>query len=417
MNIQHFDYILVGGGLQSGLIVLALQCYQPKAKVLILERSSRFGGNHTWSFHPKDVSATADHWLKQAVETRWPSYCVRLSQFRKTVQLSYASISSEYFSAAITRSLEGRECGTIRTNTVVTEITEKEVTTSTGERFSGRLVLDCRGPEASKVLPYAKTGYQKFWGFEITLKEDWPFEVPVVMDDCVEQSDGFRFIYTLPFERRRVLVEDTRFSNEPAIDRDECLAQVRKYLASIGVVDWSIQREEHGILPMPISAELLPGTNVRTGESTDAAAIRGGYAGGWFHAATGYSFPLAVAFAETIARATPEEAHMEISKLAIEHRGRSKFGRFLNRLLFRLVKPQARYQIFRRFYRVLSNDAIARFYSHRFTRWDAFRIVVGWPPGGLQPVRFLRSFFPTRSGVSMRSEAISTNSTMKESVL
>jgi len=146
MNIRHFDYILVGGGLQSGLIVLALQHYQPTATVLILERSARLGGNHTWSFHPQDVSATADDWLKHVVETRWPSYRVRLSQFRKTVQLSYASISSEYFSAAITRSLEGRECGTIRTNTVVTEITEKEVTTSTGERFSGRLVLDCRGP-------------------------------------------------------------------------------------------------------------------------------------------------------------------------------------------------------------------------------------------------------------------------------
>jgi lycopene beta-cyclase len=313
--------------------------------------------------------------------------------------------------------LEGRQCGAIRTNTVVTEIIEKEVTTSTGERFLGRLVLDCRGPESSKELPYAKTGYQKFWGFEITLKADWPFEVPIVMDDCVGQTDGFRFIYTLPFERRRVLVEDTRFSNEPAIDRDECLAQVRKYLASIGVVDWSIQREEHGILPMPISAELLPGTNARAGEGMGVASIRGGYAGGWFHAATGYSFPLAVAFSETIARTTPEQAHLEVSKLAIEHRSRSKFGRFLNRLLFRLVKPQARYQIFRRFYKVLSNDAIARFYSHRFTRWDAFRIVVGWPPGGLQPVRFLRSFFSTRSGISMRSEAISTNSTMKESVL
>ncbi len=415
--MQHFDYILVGGGLQSGLIVLALQYYQPKATVLILERSAQLGGNHTWSFHPKDVSAKADHWLKQAVEYRWPSYCVRLSQFRKTVDLSYASISSEYFSAVITRSLEGRQCGAIRTNTVVTEIIEKEVTTSTGERFLGRLVLDCRGPESSKELPYAKTGYQKFWGFEITLKADWPFEVPIVMDDCVGQTDGFRFIYTLPFERRRVLVEDTRFSNEPAIDRDECLAQVRKYLASIGVVDWSIQREEHGILPMPISAELLPGTNARAGEGMGVASIRGGYAGGWFHAATGYSFPLAVAFSETIARTTPEQAHLEVSKLAIEHRSRSKFGRFLNRLLFRLVKPQARYQIFRRFYKVLSNDAIARFYSHRFTRWDAFRIVVGWPPGGLQPVRFLRSFFSTRSGISMRSEAISTNSTMKESVL
>jgi len=61
-------------------------------------------------------------------------------------------------------------------------------------------------------------------------------------------------------------------------------------------------------------------------------------------------------------------------------------------LLFELVKPQTRYQIFRRFYRVLDEPAIARFYGHRFTPLDAFRIVVGIPPMGLRPFQFLRSY-------------------------
>lgn len=149
----------------------------------------------------------------------------------------------------------------VRTNTEVTEIRRNSITTSKGEKVSGQL-LDCRGSGPSSALPYSLCGYQKFWGFEITLQSDWPFDGPIVMDDRVDQADGFRFIYSLPFERRRVLVEDTRFSNESAIDRDECLVQVRIYLAAIGVEDWLIVREEHGILPMPISPELYPG---RTG--------------------------------------------------------------------------------------------------------------------------------------------------------
>jgi len=414
MSSTHFDYILVGGGLQSGLIVLALKYYQPQSKVLVLERFDRLGGNHTWSFHPKDVSATANDWLSSAIEHQWPSYQVRLNQFEKKIDLSYASISSEYFAAAVKRSIEDDEFGVVRTNTEVSEITANEITTSKGERYSGRMVMDCRGPMPSGAHPYTQCGFQKFWGFEIALESDWPFAGPVLMDDRVDQSDGFRFIYTLPFERRRVLVEDTRFANQPAIDRDDCLNQVRFYLAAIGVEDWTIIREENGILPMPISSELLPGVGLSPSSRGNSHATCGGYAGGWFHAATGYSFPLALAFAEAIAKSTPETAGSSIAKLASIHRTRSQFGRFLNRLLFRLVKPTARYQIFRRFYKVLSNDSIARFYSHQFTWRDAFRIVVGWPPGGLQPIRFIGSFVPARKKVSNKISPTVVRNSLKE---
>lgn len=403
MNSFEFDYILVGGGLQSGLLVLALYHHQPSARVLLVERQDALAGNHTWSFHPRDVSASAAAWVSPAVEYRWPSYQVRIHGLEKQIGLTYASISSTYFAEIVAKTLarftgenrvtgENRESsqpfGVLLTGNEVTQVHRNEITTANGQSYRGRLVIDCRGAKPANQSHFSQTGYQKFWGFEIELQSDWPFDGPIVMDDRIEQCDGFRFIYSLPFTRRRVLVEDTRFSNNTAIDRNDCHQKVSSYLSSIGVNAWSIVREEHGLLPMPISGEHKPGS-----ESPADEAMAGGYAGGWFHAATGYSFPLAMDFAETVASTTPERAEAAVTRLADSHRARSRFSRFLNRLLFCLVKPSKRYQIFRRFYKVLSTDSIARFYSHRFTARDAFRIVVGLPPAGLQPIVFARSLF------------------------
>ena len=96
--------------------------------------------------------------------------------------------------------------------------------------------------------------------------------------------------------------------------------------------------------------------------------------------------------AECVATNPADRLPQVLGQLGHEHAWRSRFARFLNRLLFELVKPQTRYQIFRRFYRVLDEPAIARFYGHRFTPLDAFRIVVGIPPMGLRPFQFLRSY-------------------------
>jgi len=390
---SEYDYILVGGGLQSGLIALALRHHQPESRVLMVERDSHLCGNHTWSFHPNDVGASASPWVEAAVEVRWPQYRVRLDQFKKRVDLCYASISSSHFAKVVGdcfASSDNSLCANrVLLQTEVISLTSTKIVTSAGEVYRGRLVVDCRGPRSHRDNCFEQCGYQKFWGFEVQLKSDWPFTIPTIMDDRIDQRDGFRFIYSLPFEARRVLVEDTRFADNPLLDREECLDQVRRYLAELGIVNWSIVREESGVLPMPISKELMPGLKSDGADS----ALAGGYSGGWFHAATGYSFPLAVSFAESVATTTPELATQAVQLLAKQHHARSRFARFLNRLLFRLVHPTARYQIFRRFYRVLPKESISRFYSHQFTLWDAFRIVVGMPPGGLRPVRFVRSFF------------------------
>jgi lycopene beta-cyclase len=389
---ELLDYILVGGGLQSGLMALAIRHNQPSARLAIIEQGPLLAGNHTWSFHSSDIPAECAVWIEPLVESRWPCYDIWVGERKRTVNLGYRSISSKYFVSVVTGTLQGEQ-SQILTNAIATELTSNSVTLSDGRQLEATIVFDNRGPSRIEQSTYSG-GFQKFWGFEFEFENDWPFANPVVMDDRIDQSDGFRFIYTLPIERRRVLVEDTRFSNSPWIDREECLSKVRNYLDRVGCKKWRIIREETGVLPMPTGGS-LPGSGLPT--------LQGGYRGGWFHAATGYSFAMAVAVANIVAKTPPVELAEALKRLSRAHTGRALFARFLNRLLFDLVKPSTRYQIFRRFYRVLDEPRIARFYRHQFTVSDAFRIVVGIPPRGLRPINFLQSLVASRKQVSQQA--------------
>jgi lycopene beta-cyclase len=106
----------------------------------------------------------------------------------------------------------------------------------------------------------------------------------------------------------------------------------------------------------------------------------GGYAGGWFHPATGYSFPVALRFALAVARVAPQNAPQAAAQLAKQLSRRWQFARFLNRLLFQLVPPESRFQVFARLYRTLPPAVLGRFYAMEFTAADAARILSGRPP-------------------------------------
>ncbi len=424
------DYIIIGGGLQGGLLALAIKHHQPQATLLLIERESTIGGNHTWSFHPKDVPAESRAWIEPLITSRWQNYIVRFPGLERRVNLPYASISSNHFSNVVTEcfrelqtsgykqssavefrssdtdvnlsnqatlhSRRSNEMGVLSqdqvesfllTETEIESIGAHSIRTKRGVTFAGKVVIDCRGPsrvftEQATPEPF-RGGFQKFYGFEIELQEDWPESYPVVMDACQNQSNGFRFMYSLPFSDRRVLVEDTQFSEDPKVYRAECLRNLEEFVRLKTNSSWKIVREESGCLPMPMSYESMP---------RNTLPLQGGYAGGFFHAATGYSFPLAVRFAQAVASVEPERVVESVAALVSENQSQARFARLLNRLLFRLVKPSKRWGIFRRFYRVLSDDTISRFYAHRFTKYDALRIVVGRPPAGLTPMRFLNSF-------------------------
>jgi len=386
---ERFDHVIVGGGLQGCLLVHALAHHRPEARVLLVERESDLCGNHTWSFHDSDIPRQARGWFDPLVAHRWPGYRVRFPGLTRRVGIPYATISSAGLGAATRRlaaeadGRAGRGLLVIRSGESCEIVSPTCVRLGDGSPVDDATVIDCRGRAAAPGPPRG-TGYQSFIGHELRIGSRWPAAEPTVMDVREDQAAGFEFLYELPFGPQRVLLEYTRFSEEPGCDEPRAEALIATRLAEAGVRDTERLRTERGCLPMPYEAPA----------PASGGAVAGGYAGGWYHAATGYSMPLAARFADIAARAAPDRVGTDLAAAAAGDRLRRTFARFLNRLLFCLVTPRDRWKIFRRFYRVLSEERISRFYAHRFTVADAARIVVGRPPSGLAPLRFARSFRP-----------------------
>jgi hypothetical protein len=87
-----YNYLLVGGGLQNGLIALCLQGARPGVHVGIIEKGARLGGNHTWCFNESDVEVRLMKTLEPMVLRRWKGYRIRFPRLERTTSQNYCMI-------------------------------------------------------------------------------------------------------------------------------------------------------------------------------------------------------------------------------------------------------------------------------------------------------------------------------------
>ena len=195
------------------------------------------------------------------------------------------------------------------------------------------------------------------------------------MDATVDQADGYRFVYCLPFSPTELFVEDTYYSDTPDIDPGELKCRIAAYAEARGWKVAAVSREESGVLPV-----VMGGDFDAFWPAGDRLA-RGGVRAGLFHPLTSYSLPDAVRFAGWLARDAPlgGELGPATRRLALRHWRRGRFDRMLARMLFRAADPPERYRVLERFYR-LPEDLIGRFYAGQSTLPDRARILAGRPP-------------------------------------
>jgi lycopene beta-cyclase len=364
------DVLLVGGGLASSLIALRLKRARPGVKIIMLEREERVGGEHTWCHFATDVSPQIGDWLGPLIAHEWAGYDVRFPAHRRTLSTRYRAMTSERLHVVMTELLGadawlGVEASEVRANTV--RLVD-------GRRLAAPLVIDARGPRRSTHLAL---GWQKFLGQGVRLEAPHGLTRPVVMDATVPQLDGYRFLYVLPTGPDTLLIEDTRYSDGPALDRVALAADIAAYAATQGWRIGEVLREEVGVLPIALAGDIDAYWADGPGQAADA-----GMRAALFHPTTGYSLPDAARQAETIAALpalTTEAARAAItaqSKAAWHDR---RFYRLLNRMLFRAAEPDQRYRVLERFYR-LPQPLIERFYAGQATLADKLRILSGKPP-------------------------------------
>jgi lycopene beta-cyclase len=364
------DVVLVGGGLASSFIALCLKESRPNLRVIILERDRRIGGEHTWCHFATDLPQSLPGWLTPLIVKEWPGYEVRFPNLRRRLSTPYRAITSDRLHEVVAERL-GAD---VWLGIDASDVKAEAVRLVDGRRLTAPLVIDARGPRRSPSLALA---WQKFLGQEVRLSSPHGLSEPIVMDATVPQLDGYRFLYVLPMAADRLLIEDTRYSDAPALDRSQLARDIAAYAASQG---WTVAeqlREEVGVLPIALAGDIEAFWQEADGHTADA-----GTRAALFHPTTGYSLPdaarqaTAIAALPNLTSAAARTAISEMSKRAWRERG---FYRLLNRMLFRAASPPERYRVLQRFYR-LPQPLIERFYAGHASLADKLRILVGRPP-------------------------------------
>ena len=368
---MDFDIVLVGGGLSNGLIALRLAQLRPEISVAIVEAGDTIGGDHIWSSFDDDMDPEQRRWTDPLIAYRWDEYTVRFPKRVRRIGAGYRTATSVLLDTAVRAAVPPDH---ILTRTSVVALDATSVTLADQRVLRTKAVIDGRGLPRDHPLDLR---WQKFVGLDLELEEDHGLVGPIVMDATVAQKDGYRFVYTLPFGPRRLLVEDTYFSDDADLANDAVRARVLAYAAAQGWRVARIVRAEAGVLPMAIG-----GNAADLWRAAPEGVTLSGLRAGLFQPATGYSFPDAVRTADLIAAldvidgATIYAAQRRLSETSWRERG---FYRFLNAMMFLGADPQKRYRVIERFYG-LRPALIRRFYAGRSTRLDKIRTLVGKPP-------------------------------------
>ena len=374
MSDRHFDYdcVFVGGGLANSLLAYWVRQRQPQSKILIVEQSDRLGGNHTWSFHQSDLTPQEFSFIEPFVSKKWDGYSVFFPKYSRRLPTSYYSVRSEEIHQKVLSQVE------VEFDTQIVGVAPHNVTEKNGRQFSAKCVIDGRG---FMVFNPEMVAYQKFVGLDLELKEPHGLNEPILMDATCPQNQSFRFFYCLPWDEKRILVEDTRYSDSGDVDTESMISEIKKYCENKGWKIERILREEIGSLPIPLRTRYLPADKYIPEAWVERLVSCVGVRGGFFHSTTGYSLPETVRLVALLSSLPLQHDSLfpAVVKLARKVASRQWFFRFLNRLLFQGCEPNARYRILEFFYR-MPQGLINRFYAGRMWPTDYIRMFLGAPP-------------------------------------
>jgi lycopene beta-cyclase len=280
---NQYDVAIVGGGL-SGLSIacwlldLATDRDQPMPSICILEPRTEYENDRTWCFW-QGVPNTFD----SLVARRWSRWQVGFDGkyiTQSSNQHAYAMLEAHDVYQYAQDRISACSNTSLKLGIEVSELIDNpgavEIITNHG-RLRARVAIDSRPPGLDQMAAH-KGFWQRFSGHEVYCPgHGLEIETTTLMDfqAC---DDHVRFVYALPFDKERCLIEWTEF--DPSEGGSDCSSKAMGWLRAQNWGKHEVLRTESGSLPM---FPLHPRTQ-------SPRLVNAGIGAGWMRPATGYQF-------------------------------------------------------------------------------------------------------------------------------
>jgi len=262
--MREFDYVIIGGGCAGLSLAYELEIHEKfKNKTLaIIEPRHDYIRDKTWSFWK-----VAAHNFEDCVKHSWSNFSINITNQTKYIECDnfpYQSIDSGLFYQKIINILKKNT--NIHFFKNINEI-------STENSFVFNSVCDVSNSKNDL--------WQHFSGIEIeTSKDVFDDKIFNLMDFDCDQRDSVHFFYTLPFSKKKALVETTWVSNLNHPSNQDYSTQLEDYIKNkLKIKNYEIKFQETGAIP------LFHPKNIKKMNQMEI-----GTAGGMTRLSTGYTF-------------------------------------------------------------------------------------------------------------------------------
>jgi len=354
--MKEFDYIIIGGGCAGLSLAYELNLHQKfnDKTLAIIEPRDNYTKDKTWSFWK-----IFSHNFEDCVKKSWNNFTINIPNHTKHLECKntpYQTIDSGLFYDKTITSLKQNKNIFFLKNLNEININNSFIFNSVESTANSKGKL-----------------WQHFSGFEIETKKDFfDEEIFNLMDFDCEQKDSVHFFYTLPYSKKRALVETTWISdlkNSSLLDYDE---QLNNYIKDhLKIKDFTIKYKEVGAIPL-FNIDYIKKPN----------QINIGTVGGMTRLSTGYTFLNIQEHSKYIRKNLDNIQNASLFTL-------SKKYQFLDNIFLKVLKnnPKDMGQIFFKMFGCPS-ETVVNFLSNKSNLREDLSIISKMPK-----LKFLRQLF------------------------
>ena len=345
--MREFNYIIIGGGCAGLSLAYELEVHNKlNSKTLaIIEPRLEYKKDKTWSFWK-----VSGHNFDDCVKKNWKNFSINITNktnYLKCDKYPYQSIDSGLFYKKINNKLKENK-------NICFFKDIKEISLENSFIFNSvpSLKMD-RG-----------NLWQHFYGVEIEAKNNF-FDDTIMnlMDFDCDQRESVHFFYTLPYSKRKALVETTWLSELNGSSQKDYESQIKNYIENhLNLKDYKIAYKEEGAIPLfhPLN-------------NNDKNKINIGTAGGMTRLSTGYTFLNIQEHSKYIRKNIENISKAKIFEI-------NKKYQFLDRIFLRVLKksPEKMPNIFFKMFNASPNTVI-KFLSNKSNLLEDLSIILKIP--------------------------------------